>query len=181
MVEAGKKGGGARRGVLAAIAAIVLLALGAFGIAWSLADRAERAMQTQRRLVELERRVDAHVKSVQGRVSAPDPAPTEFVVLLRRAPGATTTRLFHRGEDFGEFPGPGGDRLATAAKEWVGRISAAPAAAEARGRVESEPTVPSVEVIGVVDALIVAGMKDITFVGTPPPGSTLDGALPSGK
>ena len=43
-----------------------------------------------------------------------------------------------------------------------------------RGVVEASLHVPTTEVVRAVDAFISAGVANVTFVGTPPPGSTLD-------
>ncbi|HNC73331.1 MAG TPA: hypothetical protein PK362_00385 [Elusimicrobiota bacterium] len=60
------------------------------------------------------------------------------------------------------------------------RTRAGAAADEVRGEVDAAPLVPTADVIRAVDAFIKGGLKDVTFVGTPPPDSTLDKIL-SGK
>ena len=46
--------------------------------------------------------------------------------------------------------------------------------ADVKGEVDASSLVPTGDVVRAVDAFIAAGLQDVTFVGTPPPGSTLD-------
>ena len=46
--------------------------------------------------------------------------------------------------------------------------------ADVKGEVDASALVPTGDVVRAVDAFIAAGLQDVTFVGTPPPGSTLD-------
>ncbi len=46
--------------------------------------------------------------------------------------------------------------------------------ADVAGEVDAAPLVPTGDVVRAVDALIAANIQDVTFIGTPPPGSTLD-------
>ena len=45
---------------------------------------------------------------------------------------------------------------------------------EVKGEVDAGPLVPTGHVIRTVDAFIAGGLKDVTFIGAPPPGSAMD-------
>jgi len=46
--------------------------------------------------------------------------------------------------------------------------------ADVKGEVDASPLVPTGDVVMAVDAFIAAGLLDVTFIGSPPPGSVLD-------
>ncbi len=46
--------------------------------------------------------------------------------------------------------------------------------ADVKGEVDASALVPTGDVVRAVDAFIAAKLQDVTFVGTPPPGSSLD-------
>ena len=46
--------------------------------------------------------------------------------------------------------------------------------ADVKGEVDASALVPTGDVVRAVDAFIAAGLQDVTFIGAPPPGSTLD-------
>jgi biopolymer transport protein ExbD len=65
--------------------------------------------------------------------------------------------------------------LTTKAKAILDRhIANAGDPADVKGEVDASALVPTGDVVRAVDAFIAAGLQDVTFVGTPPPGSTLD-------
>ena len=46
--------------------------------------------------------------------------------------------------------------------------------ADVKGEVDASALVPTGDVVRAVDAFIAAGLQDVTFIGAPPPGSSLD-------
>lgn len=54
------------------------------------------------------------------------------------------------------------------------RTRAGAAADEVKGEVDAGSLVPTGDVLRAVDAFIAGGLKDVTFIGTPEPGSVMD-------
>ena len=68
------------------------------------------------------------------------------------------------------------DALTKLAKETRDRAAAAgpEAADQVKGEVDAAQLVPMGDVMRAVDAFIAGGLKDVTFIGTPEPGSIMD-------
>jgi biopolymer transport protein ExbD len=111
----------------------------------------------------------------------------KLVAVLKRQKGEPVSRLKIGNETIGEVSGDDARKQAT--ESTLARLTkmasdarqrAGSAADEVKGEVDASPLVPTGDVIKAVDAFIAGGLKDVTFVGTPPPDSTLDKIL-SGK
>jgi biopolymer transport protein ExbD len=105
--------------------------------------------------------------------------PKIVAVLKRRSQGGTlepSTRVKVQNQDIGTS-----EReetwtvLTTKAKAILDRhVANSGDPADVKGEVDASSLVPTGDVVRAVDAFIAAGLQDVTFVGTPPPGSTLD-------
>ena len=165
----------------ALMGAIVVVGLLALGAAWWFLDRMADEMGERRRKLEaLDRKIEAFLPPDRSPLpgSTRDPSSAEFVVRLRRGRAATATEVEAAGEALGELTPLTLETLERAARL---RLARGPDEPDLRGVVESSPRVPASEVVRVVDALVAAGMKDVTFVGTPEPGSVLDRTGTGGK
>ena len=105
--------------------------------------------------------------------------PKIVAVLKRRVQGGVlerSTRVKVQNQDIGTS-----DKeetwtvLTTKAKAILERhIANGGAPEDVKGEVDASSLVPTGDVVRAVDAFIAADLQDVTFVGTPPPGSTLD-------
>lgn len=92
---------------------------------------------------------------------------TFTVVLTRDGPGATTHVSFG-ARDFGEVGAPATlPALAAAAKEWNAAQAAPAVGGGARAVVDAGPGVPNDETDRVVDVLVSAGIRAVTFSSGP--------------
>ena len=74
------------------------------------------------------------------------------------------------------------DNLTVKAKETLDRhVANGGAPEDVAGEVDASHLVPTGIVIRAVDAFVAAGVNNVTFVGTPPPDSTLEAIMRSGK
>jgi hypothetical protein len=111
---------------------------------------------------------------VAVREDAPAASPL-FVVRLRTSPAGRTQALIG-GRVVGALDEARTlDAIESHARDFVRR--AGKDAARVRGQVEALASVPSTDVVRVVDVLIAADVRDVTFLGTPPPGSQLEALL----
>ena len=105
--------------------------------------------------------------------------PKVTAVLKRRSDGGTleaSTRIKVQNQTLGTSDDPATwDLLIQKATAVLTAHKANGGAAEdVKGEVDASSLVPTGDVIRAVDAFLAAGLKDVTFIGTPPPGSTLD-------
>ena len=108
----------------------------------------------------------------------PKPHPTLSARLLRR-PGERFTRLKLQNQLVGTLDGPDAARtwarLSEAARKMRSLSAAAGVDPEAvRGEIDASPHVPTGEVVRAVDAFIAGDLRNVTFRGTPKPGSVMD-------
>jgi biopolymer transport protein ExbD len=137
----------------------------------------------------LDMKIEAYLPKDRGLAATPSkPADVpKLSAVLKRQKGEAVTRVKIGNETIGEVSGS--PERASATEATMGRLTAmakdartraGSAADEVKGEVDAAPLVPTGDVIRAVDAFIAGGLKDVTFVGTPPPDSTLDKIL-SGK
>jgi biopolymer transport protein ExbD len=105
--------------------------------------------------------------------------PKIVAVLKRRSAGGVlekSTRVRVQNQTIGTSDKADTWKLLTSkAKEILDRHLANSGAIEdVKGEVDASPLVPTGDVVRAVDAFIAAGLQDVTFIGAPPPGSTLD-------
>ncbi len=105
--------------------------------------------------------------------------PKVTAVLKRRSDGTTleaSTRVKVQNQTLGTSADPNvWNVLTTKAAEVLNAHKANGGAVEdVKGEVDASSLVPTGDVVRAVDAFIAAGLVDVTFIGTPPPGSTLD-------
>lgn len=110
------------------------------------------------------------------------PSDGAFVVVLRRKGTEPRTHAFVGARDLGDATVAAAiGEITRTARTWRAvQLSAAPDVAP-RAEVHAAPGVPTGDIIRVVDACIAAGLADVSFVGTPPPDSELDGNPRDGK
>jgi len=134
----------------------------------------------------LDMKIEAFLPKDRGLAATPSkPADVpKLVAVLKRQKGEATTRVKVGNATLGEINGSEERRAATKAvmdqlSKMAGeaRARAGSAADEVKGEVDAAPLVPTGDVIRAVDAFIAGGLKDVTFVGTPPPDSTMDKLL----
>jgi biopolymer transport protein ExbD len=122
-------------------------------------------------------------RGLQNTQSKPPDVP-KLVAVLKRQKGEAVTRVKVGNETIGEVSDEK-DRAANT-QATIARLSkmasdarlrAGDAADDVKGEVDAAAMVPTGDVIKAVDAFISGGLKDVTFVGTPPPDSTLDKIL----
>ena len=134
----------------------------------------------------LDMKIEAFLPKDRGLANTPSkPADVpKIVAVLKRQKGEAVTRVKVGNETIGEVSGVRErtdasvatlDRLTKMAVS--ARERAGDARDEVKGEVDASPLVPTGDVIKTVDAFIAGGLKDVTFVGTPPPDSTLDKLL----
>jgi len=133
----------------------------------------------------LDMKIEAFLPTDRGlaKTAAKPPDVPKIVAVLKRKRGEPVTRVKLGNQEVGDF-GPARreetekhlQQQARAARERAGD-----AADDVKGEVDAAPAVPAGDVIRAVDALIAGGLKDVTFVGTPEPGSTLDQIMNPGK
>lgn len=137
----------------------------------------------------LDMKIEAFLPKDRGLASTPSKPPDvpKIVAVLKRQKGEPTTRVkvgnLQIGEisDKEEYLAKTTDCLSQLTKMAVdARSRAGTAADEVKGEVDAAALVPTGDVIKAVDAFIAGNLRDVTFVGTPPPDSTLDRIL-SGK
>ena len=103
------------------------------------------------------------------------------VAVLKRKRGQLYTRIKFQNAELGNTQTPEAARSAWAkltakAKSIRDNFQAQGGdPAEVSGEVDAASMVPTGDVVRAVDAFIAAGISNVTFVGTPPPGSTLEG------
>ena len=132
----------------------------------------------------LDMKIEAFLPKDRGlaKTAAKPPDVPKLVAVLKRKRGEPVTRVKLGNQEVGDF---GPKRLDTekllALQARGARERAGAAADDVKGEVDAAPAVPAGDVIRAVDALIAGGLKDVTFVGTPEPGSTLDQIMNPGK
>ena len=131
----------------------------------------------------LDMKIEAFLPKDRGLAATPSkPADVpKLVAVLKRQKGEPTTRVKVNNATLGEINDSDDRRTATRAvmdqlSKLAGeaRARAGAAADEVKGEVDASPLVPTGDVIRAVDAFIAGGLKDVTFIGTPPPDSTID-------
>lgn len=102
------------------------------------------------------------------------------VAVLKRQKGQPFTRIKYQNVEIGRT-----DSKENAQSGWARLTAKAKSLRDAyvaeggnpddvSGEVDAAVMVPTGDVVRAVDAFIAAGITNVTFVGTPPPGSTLD-------
>jgi len=175
--DPGDGGGSERRRLAAVVGVIFLFGFAALGAAWWFLDEV------------LERQADAEVRKVERALETkfapllarPEHTATDFVVRLHRSRESSTTRVATEANELVDFTPAAVEALEAAATAWRERSAGAGDREKLRGVVEAGPAVPTTDVIRAVDALMAAGLTDVTFSGTPEPGSTLDRITGGGK
>ena len=112
-------------------------------------------------------------------LATPEEKPKVVAVLKRRVQGGVleaSTRVRLQNQRIGTSNDPNTWEILTQkAKETLKRhMDNQGAREDVKGEVDASSLVPTGDVVRAVDAFIAAGLLDVTFVGTPPPGSTLD-------
>ena len=129
----------------------------------------------------LDMKIDAFLPKDRGlakTITKIDEKP-KAVAVLRRKRGERVTRIKFQNVQLGTTqPSQVRDswRKLTAKAEAIRSkyISTGGNPDDVVGEVDASQYVPTGDVVRAVDAFIAAGIKSVTFVGTPPPGSTLD-------
>lgn len=102
------------------------------------------------------------------------------VAVLKRQKGQTFTRIKFQNVEIGSTQTPdqaktAWERLSQKAKAIRDNYTAGGGAPDdVSGEVDAAAHVPTGDVIRAVDAFIAVGITNVTFVGAPPPGGTLD-------
>ncbi len=112
-------------------------------------------------------------------LATPEEKPTIVAVLKRRVSAGVleaSTRVKVSNQRIGTSADPATwDVLTKKAEETLKRyMDNGGAREDVKGEVDASSLVPTGDVVRAVDAFIAAGLQDVTFIGTPPPGSTLD-------
>lgn len=115
----------------------------------------------------LERKVSAHLPTDKGRAinRVIIPPETKITVLLKRDAGDRATRVQLLDSPIG-MDAPA---FALLDKELTA-IHASPANKDMPGELEAGPEVPHADVVRCLDAFLKAGITEVEFVGTAPPG-----------
>jgi biopolymer transport protein ExbD len=131
----------------------------------------------------LDMKIEAFLPKDRGLANAPaklEDVP-KLVAILKRGKGEPVTRVkvanveIGRISDAPEAAAETERTLAVLSKMATdARARAGDAADKVKGEVDAAALVPSGDVIKAVDAFIAGNLHDVTFVGTPPPDSTLD-------
>ena len=127
-------------------------------------------------------KIEAFLPTDRGLPKPPDVP--KLVAVLKRQKGEAVTRIKVGNETIGEVSDDkdrAGNTQATIARlskmASDARLRAGDAADDVKGEVDAAALVPTGDVIKAVDAFISGGLKDVTFVGTPPPDSAIDKIL----
>ena len=112
-------------------------------------------------------------------LATPEEKPKVVAILKRRVTGGVleaSTRVKLQNQRIGTSDNEDTWGLLTQkAEETLKRhVSNGGDPADVKGEVDASSLVPTGDVVRAVDAFIAAGLLDVTFVGTPPPGSVLD-------
>ncbi len=103
----------------------------------------------------------------------------KLVAVLKRQKGQKTTRVKVANVTIGDTAKANRDSTwqkltAMARKVLDNHVKVGGSPEDVTGEVDAAEHVPTGDVVRAVDAFIAAGIDNVTFVGTPPPGSTLD-------
>jgi hypothetical protein len=137
----------------------------------------------------LDMRIDAFLPKDRGLAPTPSKPPEvpKIVVVMQHRLGEPVTRLKVANAPIGVLHGTEQvkadpslkatnkatlDALTKLAAD--ARARAGDAADEVKGEVDAGSLVPTGDVLRAVDAFIAGGLKDVTFIGTPEPGSVMD-------
>jgi biopolymer transport protein ExbD/TolR len=132
----------------------------------------------------LDMKLDAFLPNGQGIALRPgEPEPPTITAKLHRVAGTDITRVKVAGQVLGEFKGDDGAAVWAALTARTTRVRRAMSAEGLdpdllRAEIDASAQVPTGQVIHAVDAFLGAHATNVTFVGTPPPGSALDRLSP---
>ena len=130
----------------------------------------------------LDMKIEAFLPKDRGlaaTISTPEEVPKIVAVLKRRSANGVlekSTRVKVQNQDIGTSDNNNTWQILTQKAEAIlqRHIANGGDPSDVKGEVDASALVPTGDVVRAVDAFIAAELQDVTFVGTPPPGSTLD-------